>query len=400
MNLNTPLRRLFYNSLIQRTSGKVLLAIILGGLFLFAFPTFVRYYTAQPLQFLVMLPFGFLIYLPTILVLYWLDRREREPASLYWGVVFALILFFCMVSSKATYFLIDTFQVPFFIPVGPSEEFWKVAPLLLLVIFARPAINGTRDGFIYGALGGLGFAILELAANFALTDFPKTGWSNFGIDIIGKANLLGTDVHIVWSALIGAAIGYGVASKRRWLRWLVPIGAYLLVASTHSLNDWIGHIIFPIIGSQVYLGGILPTVTGMPVEQIVAVIKANPAGLLFWSTQLVNATFDLIGMNLIILPILLAVLWKSGGTERRIVREQLKGESETVITPEEYAGAEVERRLHLRSFTGYSKKLMRKIRGLQNELAFRKDYVQRHGGDVNNDPPAQAIREEIIRLRA
>jgi len=83
MNLSTPIRRALYNSPLHRTSGKIALAVVLGGLFLFALPTFVRYYTAQPLQFLGMLPFGFLIYLPTILVLYWLDRREREPAPLY-----------------------------------------------------------------------------------------------------------------------------------------------------------------------------------------------------------------------------------------------------------------------------------------------------------------------------
>ena len=121
---------------------------------------------------------------------------------------------------------------------------------------------------------------------------------------------------------------------------------------------------------------------------------------LLLSSQIVGATFDLIGMNLIILPILFAVLWKSGDTERRVVRAQLKGEPESVITPEEYAGAEAERRLHLRSFTGYSRKVMRKIRGAQNELAFRKDFVQRHGGDTSSDPPAQAIREEITQLRA
>jgi len=40
------------------------------------------------------------------------------------------------------------------------------------------------------------------------------------------------------------------------------------------------------------------------------------------------------------------------------------------------------------------------IRGLQNELAFRKDFVQRHGGALKSDPPAQAICAEITQLRA
>ncbi len=83
MNLNTQLKRVLYGSHLHKISGKIALTAVLVGLFAFAFPTFVRYYTAQLLQFLAMLPFGFLIYLPTILVLYWLDRREREPALLY-----------------------------------------------------------------------------------------------------------------------------------------------------------------------------------------------------------------------------------------------------------------------------------------------------------------------------
>jgi RsiW-degrading membrane proteinase PrsW (M82 family) len=53
----------------------------------------------------------------------------------------------------------------------PVEELMKVAPLLPRFIFARPAMNGLQDWLIYGALGGLGFVILETAASFAITDF-------------------------------------------------------------------------------------------------------------------------------------------------------------------------------------------------------------------------------------
>jgi|WetSurMetagenome_2_1015567.scaffolds.fasta_scaffold13774_3 hypothetical protein len=49
----------------------------------------------------------------------------------------------------------------------------KVAPLLPRFIFARPAVNGVPDWFIYGAFGGMGFAIVEMAASFAITDFPE-----------------------------------------------------------------------------------------------------------------------------------------------------------------------------------------------------------------------------------
>jgi hypothetical protein len=35
----------------------------------------------------------------------------------------------------------------------------------------------------------------------------------------------------------------------------------------------------------------------------------------------------------------------------------------------------------------------------QNELAFRKAYVQRQGEDVDSDRPVVALRDEIVRLR-
>jgi RsiW-degrading membrane proteinase PrsW (M82 family) len=397
MNINTPLRRAFYNSALHQTSGKIVLATILGGLFLFAFPTFVRYYTVQPLQFLAALPLGFLIYLPTILVLRFLDRREREPALLFWGCVFALILFFCPVSSRTTYFLADALQINARFVVGPVEELMKVAPLLLLVIFARPAVNGVRDGFIYAALGGLGFAILETAASFALTDFPEKGWSVFWQDIFGRMTFLGTDIHIVWSALVGAAIGYGVISNHRWLKYLVPIGVYLFVAAVHDLNDLLLHAILPTFGIEFFILGLVAPLSGLSLEQLAPLLESNLAFL--YVTLIFGATFNLVVGNIIILPILFWILWRSGDDERRVAREQLKGEPETVITPTEYSGVEAELRFHLRTVPGYPKKIAKAILQLQNELAFRKEYLLAHDGDPNIDPPAQMIREEIARLR-
>jgi protease PrsW len=275
---------------------------------------------------------------------------------------------------------------------------WKILPLLLLVIFARPAINGVRDGLIYGALGGLGFGILEMAAQFALIDYLDSGWTNFSQAILGKLTFLGTDLHVIFSAVIGAAIGYGVTSKHPWKKYLVPIGAYVLVAATHDLQDNILKLLLPAFGVEIFMRNIMTTLTGLTVEQLAPMLETNK--LLFNTTLIFAATFNLVFANIINLPILFWALWTSGDEERRVVREQLKDEAETIITPSEYSGVMAEKRLHLRSISGYPQNVSKKIRGLQNELAFRKEYVLRMNGDIDTDPPVQAIREEIVKLRA
>lgn len=99
--------------------------------------------------------------------------------------------------------------VPDYLFAGFSEETWKINPLLPILIFARPLITGVRDGIFYGALGGFGFACLEIAAYFALVDYPKTGWTDFFLNSMSRANFLGTDLHIVWSAFLGGPLCMG-----------------------------------------------------------------------------------------------------------------------------------------------------------------------------------------------
>jgi RsiW-degrading membrane proteinase PrsW (M82 family) len=389
MKLDTPLRRLLSNSLFQRPGGKLLLAAILIGLFFYALPNFKAYYLAQPLAMLAMLPLGFLTFLPTLLVLWFFDRREREPALLFLGVIFSVILFFGPVTSK-TLHLAGDLGLPVVRLVGFVEDFWKVAPLLLLIIFVRPAVNGVRDGLIYGALGGLGFAILEQAAYFALEFFPEQGWSAYLPSLFGRANFLGTDIHVIFSAFVGAAIGYGLKAKG-WRRYVVPIGAYLLIVFTHGVQDAFGKVI-AVMGTAG--PGLFLQNQGLSEEALAEGTAIHNVLLMFGSTT------NLLLINIIVLPLLFWAVWASGDQERRVVREQLADEPGPVVTPAEYIGVEAERRLHLRTIPGYSKPVARKILQRQNELAFRKEYLQTHGGDLENDAPLQAIRQEIAQLRS
>ncbi len=389
MELDTKLKRALYHSPLQHTGGKTALIVILIGLFIYALPSFQKYYFAQSVPMLAGVVVSSILYLPTVLVLYFLDRRERESKLLFWGTTLSVIFFFGPVASRTNNLFREYSGLSDWQFVGFVEETIKILPLVLLIVFVRPAVNGTRDGLIYGALGGLGFAILEAAAYFALLDYPKVGWPALFTNTVGRATFLGTDIHILFAATIGAAIGYGVSTKVRWKGILAIVAVFLLVALTHNQQDHVVGKMITVVGAA-GSGMIISTLLGIPMEQLDQM--QGPVNYLVVS---LGSTINMLVINVINLVILFVAVWKSGDTERHAVRDQLKDEPAAVITPDEYAGVEAERRLHLRSLPGYSSQVGRTIRNLQNELAFRKDFVLQQGGSLENDPPAAAIRQSI-----
>jgi RsiW-degrading membrane proteinase PrsW (M82 family) len=390
--LDIPLQRSLYGSPLLNRNGKFALILGLVALFFYALPSFQRYYLTHPIAMLVGILAAFVLYFPTLLALYFFDRREREPGWLFWGTLVSVILYFGPVTSRTLGVFRQATALSEWQFVGFVEEFWKVAPLLLLLVFARPAVNGARDGLIYGALGGLGFAALESGAYFSLVYFPEEGWGGLWSNLLGRATLLGTDNHVLFSATLGAAIGYGVSSQNRWLRYLVPLGGYLLVVFTHAQQDYILGKALAMVGAVVG-AMVIQAIAGLPSLEA---IDGTPWQYL---ALIIGSTIGLVGINLINIPILFGSLWRSGDAERQVIRDQLASEPESVITPEEYAGVMAEQRLWLRSLHTYPPPIGRAIVQRQNELAFRKAYVQRQGGDVESDRPVAALRDAISQLR-
>jgi RsiW-degrading membrane proteinase PrsW (M82 family) len=386
MNLDTQLKRVAYGSPLATTLGKLALAAILVALFLLCLPGFKEYYTVYPLQLIVGSLMATVLYLPTLIALWYFDRREREPWQLALLAVLSVTLFFAPVTSHVLG-LVDKL-IPVAWVVGFVEEFWKVAPLLLLVIFLPRAVNGTRDGLIYGALGGFGFAILEYAANTTWEYFPDKGWAAF-VEGVSRFNLLGTHNHIIWAAAIGAAIGWAVTQRTGWKRYVVPVAVYLAVAAVHILEDKGGNIATTMIAGAAL--------------QPLAMAQPNPEQFLqaiFVPSQIYFGTVNLLLINIIILPVLFVVLRRSGDTERRVIREQLADEGEGVITRPEYEGVVADRRLRTRRIAGLPKSAGKRIVQLQDELAFHKAFVTRRSGAPDSDTPVVALRTLIEAERA
>ncbi|NTV61997.1 MAG: PrsW family intramembrane metalloprotease [Oscillochloris sp.] len=148
--------------------------------------------------------------LPTALytlLIWWLDRYEKEPlpllaAAFCWGMLPAIGL--ALVSDN----LLGL--PPVASPLGPSlgsgmlapliEEPIKAIALLALFHYARDEFDGPLDGIVYGALVGFGFSMSENLLFFLAypEDLPALFWLRsvaFGLN------------HAFFTSIVGLALG-------------------------------------------------------------------------------------------------------------------------------------------------------------------------------------------------
>lgn len=384
---NSLTARLLYDSPLHSRGGKIIFALIWILVLYFAVTSWIRWLT--PLESGLTLMIGMTVALVGsvigLIFLLYLDRRKPEPWP-YWVAV--LVVATLLTAAPAAYFNVNSPNTA--ITVGFNEEFWKVFPLLMLVFFAPTVVTGVRDGLIYGALGGFGFNLIEMSVYILRTTTPEQGLLEAITAQTSRLGINGIDNHVVWSALVGAGIGYAVQARNRKLGIFVAVAAYLLAVVTHDLQDsflGIGIMMMLMMGLAPLFGADLSAGSGMSPEQ-----QRSMSDL---TTRL-----EVLVINVINFAILIFALVKSGNWERQVIREELAGEADPVITPEEYEGVQAEKRFRLRRVPGYPRRLAAKIRTAQNSLAFHKQYLQRKGRATDTDPLAQYWRGEIARLRS
>lgn len=170
------------------------------------------------------------------LLLWWLDRHEKEPipllfAAFVWGALPALVL--AIVAEIAVGSAVaDVF--------GPGSETTIVAPvieetlkalaLIGIFIFARREFDGVLDGIIYGALVGFGFAMSENLLYFlAYAEQLGTVW-------ILRAIVFGFN-HAFFTSIIGIALGLVRYERRRWVGYVATPIALWLAILLHALHN-------------------------------------------------------------------------------------------------------------------------------------------------------------------
>ncbi len=179
---------------------------------------------------------------PVALVVYALDLYEREPiplllAAFVWGAVAATTL--SAIGNAGWGLVVARLGGPEFAARWTAaltapfvEETLKGIGVVLIVLIARDEVDDVMDGFVYGALCGLGFAVVEDVFYFIAVFGGDAGGvlQGFFVRVIAS----GLYSHVLYTGLVGMAVGVMATrrddrSARARLRVALPLaGAAVL----------------------------------------------------------------------------------------------------------------------------------------------------------------------------
>lgn len=215
---------------------------------------------------------------PVAVVVYVLDLYEREPipllaAAFVWGAVAATTLsaignagWALVVARLGGPELATRWSSAITAPI--VEETLKGLGVVMIVLIAREEVDDRMDGFVYGALCGLGFAVVEDVFYFlAVFGGDVTGvLEGFFVRVIAS----GLYSHVLYTGLIGMAVGVMATRRddrpaRARLRTAVP----LVVAAVLGHSLWNSPILelfpsHPWEGAEWLLIPVATAVKGLP----------------------------------------------------------------------------------------------------------------------------------------
>src|SRR5439155_1192866 len=176
-----------------------------------------------------------------VAMLWFLDRRERETpwlfaVTFFWGACIATGL--ALPFNTAFARIVDAWVTknPMIEQVlGPDagsmlaapisapivEELTKALGVLAVFWLLRAEFDNMRDGFVYGALVGLGFTWFE-APLYVAQGYAEFGVAPWGMQLGWRYALFGFSGHAMFTGIFGALLGLVFQTRRRWLRMLAP----------------------------------------------------------------------------------------------------------------------------------------------------------------------------------
>ena len=185
--------------------------------------------------------------LPVFLVVYALDLYEREPASLLlgallWGAVAATSL--AGLANDGWGLVVARVGGPEFaarwsaaLTAPIVEETLKGLGVVMIYLIARDEVDDVMDGFVYGAVCGLGFAVVEDVFYFIAVfgGRPRDVLQGFFLRVVAS----GLYSHVLYTGLVGMGVGYFVTRRER-----VPLAKRLGVAAGLSGVAALAHFVW------------------------------------------------------------------------------------------------------------------------------------------------------------
>ena len=152
---------------------------------------------------------------------------------------------------------------------GPTvEEPLKLLGVVMIVLIAREQLNSLVDGFVYGAVVGLGFQVVEDVID-AANDVAAAGTGDHVAQVlgtlVGRGFVGGLWSHTLFTALAGAGVAYAVVRRRDRSR-----RARLAVAMLCLVSAWACHFAWnsPLLADGFGLG--------WPGQLIAGLVKGVP----------------------------------------------------------------------------------------------------------------------------
>ena len=184
---------------------------------------------------------------PVAVLIYLLDLYEREPiplliAAFVWGAVAATTL--AAIGNAGWGIVIARVAGPEFASRWTAaltapfvEEILKGIGVVLIVLIARDEVDDVMDGFVYGALCGLGFTVIEDVFYFIAVFGGDVGGvlRGFFVRVIAS----GLYSHVLYTGLVGMAIA--LVTTRRDAR---PLRGRLRLAGLLAGAAVFGHFLW------------------------------------------------------------------------------------------------------------------------------------------------------------
>ncbi len=229
--------------------------------------------------------------LPVLFLVYVLDLYEREPLSLVIGA----LLWGAIAATTLSGFANDGWGLVVARVGGPEfaarwtaaltapfvEEILKGSGVVLIYLIAPDEFDDMMDGFVYGAVCGLGFAVVEDVFYFmgVFGGQPEGVLQGFFVRVVAS----GLYSHVLYTGLVGMGIGYFVS--RRFQR---PLRRRVVVLAGLSATAVLGHFLWnsplldlfpsqPWTGADLFMIPVATTVKGLPLLAFVtlAVVLAR-----------------------------------------------------------------------------------------------------------------------------
>ena len=207
-------------------------------------------------------------------LIYWVDHYEKEPvwllsAAFIWGAIPAalLALIFNTLFSLPFYMIFSESSAELAAggAIAPVvEEAVKALALFLILVVQRHELDSPLDGIIYGAMVGMGFAMVENILYYT-TYFSESGASGWNELVLVRGVVFGLN-HALYSSLTGLGIALAQLSRNWAIRIAAPLlGLFAAIAlhAIHNVAMFSGTVVGFLTGLTFGWGGVLLTIAIM-----------------------------------------------------------------------------------------------------------------------------------------